>query len=327
MELHKLFLTPWGMGLAGGCLCVVPWGLNAIAQPQFSQSPAPAIDTCPQRPALERFQSYRVMAGDSLAQIAQKSGLLGTTLMGANPSIRSGQVLPGQILKIPPYNGIVVSVPSGQTLKSVAAIYRVKPDLLFEVNGCQAAPRVVFVPGINWSPAGSPTGSPTVSPNGSPTGATASVMPLPTQPIGKVTANLRQDHYPLAKPADVRRSYGWQGKEKIVFSSGVDLAATPGTYALSVADGTVAFAGQQKPWGEMVVVNHIQGRQTRYGYLGGLKVKTGQTVRRGQVLGAIAPTPAALRFEMRYRSNLGWVAQDPLPYLQAISPIRPAIQP
>jgi murein DD-endopeptidase MepM/ murein hydrolase activator NlpD len=317
MDLHKLFLKRWGIGLAGGCLSMTLSSLNAIAQPQASQSqiqiqsPALAVNTCPQKPALERFQAYQVKTEDTLAKIAQKLGLLGTTLMGANPSIRSGKVAPGQTLKIPPYNGIVVSVPTGQTLKSVAAIYRVKPDLLFEVNGCQTAPRVVFVPGINWSP----------------NSAAAAVTPLPTQPIGEVAANLRQDHYPLAKTADVRRSYGWQGKEKIVFSSGVDLAAAPGTHALSVADGTVAFAGQQKPWGGMVVVNHAQGRQTRYGYLSGIKVKTGQMVQRGQVLGAIAPTPAALRFEMRNRSALGWVAQDPMPYLQAISPVRSSSRP
>jgi murein DD-endopeptidase MepM/ murein hydrolase activator NlpD len=305
MRPFRLFLKRLGTGLAGGCICLASLRLNAIAQPQ-SQSPTLAVNACPQRPALERFQSYRVKAGDTLAKIAQASGLLGTTLMGANPSIRNGKVIPGQTLKIPPYNGITVSVPTGQTLKSVAAIYKVRPDLLFEVNGCQTAPRIAFVPGINWSP----------------TSAASAVTPLPTQPIGKVAVNLRQDRYPLAKLADIRRSYGWQGKEKIVFSSGVDLAATPGTYALSVANGTVAFAGKRKPWGGMVVVNHTEGRQTRYGYLGEIKVKTGQTVRRGQILGAIASTPAALRFEMRYRSNLGWVAQDPLPYLQAISPAR-----
>jgi murein DD-endopeptidase MepM/ murein hydrolase activator NlpD len=309
MNLDRPYLKRLGIGLAGGSLCIFSWRLNAIAQPQF---PAVAVNACPQRPALGRFQSYRVKSGDTLAQIAQRSGLLRTTLMGANPSIRNGKVTPGQSLKIPPYNGITVSVPAGQTLKSVAAIYKVRPDLLFEVNGCQTSPRIVFVPGVNWSP--------------NSTAATSAVTPLPTQSIGTVAANLRQDHYPLAKPADIRRFYGWQGKEKIVFSSGVDLAATPGTYALSVAEGTVAFAGQQKPWGGMVVVNHSQGRQTRYGYLGALKVKVGQRVQRGQILGAIAPAPAALRFEMRYRSALGWVAQDPLPYLQAISPVRSSSQ-
>jgi murein DD-endopeptidase MepM/ murein hydrolase activator NlpD len=298
-----------GMSLMGGCLCIAQIKPNAIAQSPPASAPGTSsvgVNSCPQRPALERFQSYQVKPGETLAKIAQRSGLLSATLMGVNPAIRNGQVVPGQKLKIPPYNGILVSIPAGRTLKSVAAIYRVRPDVLFEVNGCQTAPRVVFVPGVNWSPSST----------------TTVIAPLPAQPIGQIAANLRQDRYPLPNSADVRRIYGWQGKEKIVFSSGVDLTATPGTHALSVADGTVAFAGKQKPWGGMVVVNHTQGRQTRYGYLSALKVKVGQRVRRGQILGAIAPVPAALRFEMRYRSALGWVAQDPLPYLKAIAPAR-----
>jgi murein DD-endopeptidase MepM/ murein hydrolase activator NlpD len=290
---------------------MAPLALTAIAQPQSiqPQSAQPSVPggmACPQRSALERFRSYRVKPGETLAKVAQKSGLLSETLMGVNPTIRNGQVVPGQTLKIPPYNGILVSVPAGRTLQSVARIYRVRPDVLFEVNGCQIAPQVVFIPGINWSPSN----------------ATDAIAPLPAQPIGQVAASLRQDRYPLPKTVDTLRSYGWQGKEKIVFSSGVDLAAQPGTPVFAVADGTVAFAGKQTPWGKMVVLNHAQGRQTRYGYLGAPKVNVGQTVRRGQELGAIAPTSAALRFEMRYRSALGWVAQDPSLYLKAIAPTR-----
>ena len=253
---------------------------------------------CPQRPALERFQSYQVKPGETLAQVAQKMGLLSATLMGANPAARSGQVFAGQILKVPPYNGILVSIGQGQTLKSVAMRYKVRPDVLFEVNGCQETPKTVFVPGINWAP-GQGTGT--------------------TLPGASQTA-LRQDRYPLPRRAEVSRFYGWQAQEKVIFSSGVNLAAAPKTEVLAVATGTVAFAGSQKPWENMVVLNHPQGRQTRYGYLGVLKVKLGQTVQRGQVLGLTAPTAAALRFELRYRSNLGWVAQDPLPYLQSIAP-------
>lgn len=269
-----------------------------------------AAPTCPQRPALDRFQRYRVKPGETLTQIAQRSGLLSSTLMGLNPAARNGQVTPGQVLQIPPYNGILVSVPPGQTLRSVATIYRVRPDVLFEVNGCQTAPRVVFVPGVNWSPSGETKAG----------AGNIAIAPLPTRPVGQVSAERRQDRYPLPNRAEVQRAYGWQGQERVVFSSGVDLAAVPGTSVQAVAEGTVAFAGPQSPWGSMVVVNHAQGRQTRYGYLGALKVKVGQRVVPGQVLGAIAPTASALRFELRTRSNLGWVAQDPTPYLQAIAP-------
>jgi murein DD-endopeptidase MepM/ murein hydrolase activator NlpD len=282
---------------------------GAIAQSGTSPSSA-ASRVCPSRPILERLQQYRVQSQETLTQIANRYGLVTATLMGMNPAVRSGRVSPGQNLVIPPYNGILVSLAAGQTLQSVAQTYRVKPDVLFEVNGCQRNPKTVFVPGVNWSPVN-------VAP--------LTVSILPSQPTTQVDPFLRQDHYPLPQPSTVIRGYGWQPngpQNKIVFASGVDLAATPGTPVYAVAEGTVAFVGKQNPWGNMVVINHARGRQTRYGYLGSLALKVGQQVQRGQriaTVGTSATISSALRFELRYRSRLGWVAQDPQPYLQAIS--------
>jgi murein DD-endopeptidase MepM/ murein hydrolase activator NlpD len=228
--------------------------------------------------------------------------------MGMNPAIRNGRVTPGQNLKIPPYNGIVVAPAPGQTLKSIAKLYRVKPDILFEVNGCEVSPKTVFVPGVNWSPI---SGTATVS------------TPPSSATIDKIAAEQRQDRYPLPQSAPLTRPYGWHpnGPDRaIVFSSGVDLAAASGTPVYAVASGTVAFAGNQNPWDSMIVINHARGRQTRYGYLSGLKVKVGQRVQRGQAIGLVNRSRSALHFELRSRSALGWVAQDPQPYLQEITP-------
>jgi murein DD-endopeptidase MepM/ murein hydrolase activator NlpD len=292
-----------------GMLCLgIALGMlqgGAIAQSVTSpQSVGPTV--CPSRPILERLQKHKVHPQETLTQIANRYGLVSATIMGMNPAVRSGQVTPGQTLIIPPYNGILVSLATGQTLQSVAQIYRVKPDILFEVNGCQRNPTTVFVPGVNWSPV-----------NVTPLVAST----LPSQPTTQVDPFLRQDHYPLPQPSTVIRGYGWQPngpQNKIVFASGVDLAATPGTPVFAVAEGTVAFVGKQNSWGNMVVINHARGRQTRYGYLGSITLKVGQSVQRGQKIATVGTTPA-LRFELRYRSTLGWVAQDPQPYLQTIS--------
>jgi murein DD-endopeptidase MepM/ murein hydrolase activator NlpD len=278
---------------------------GAIAQSGTSPNSA-GSRICPARPILERLQKHKVQPQETLTQIANRYGLVSATLMGMNPAVRSGQVTPGQTLIIPPYNGILVSLATGQTLQSVAQIYRVKPDILFEVNGCQRNPTTVFVPGVNWSPVN----------------VTPRVASMPFQPTTQVDPFLRQDHYPLSQSSTVIRGYGWQPngpQNKIVFASGVDLAATPGTPVYAVAEGTVAFVGRQNPWGNMVVLNHARGRQTRYGYLGPITLKVGQQVQRGQKISTVGATLPALRFELRYRSTLGWVAQDPQPYLQTIS--------
>jgi murein DD-endopeptidase MepM/ murein hydrolase activator NlpD len=275
------------------------------------QSPGMAgagLGACPQLSALKRFKAHRVQPRETLAQIASRYGLISATLMGMNPAIRNGRVTPGQNLKIPPYNGIVVAPAPGQTLKSIAKLYRVKPDILFEVNGCEVSPKTVFVPGVNWSPI---SGTATVS------------TPPSSATIDKIAAEQRQDRYPLPQSAPLTRPYGWHpnGPDRaIVFSSGVDLAAASGTPVYAVASGTVAFAGNQNPWDSMIVINHARGRQTRYGYLSGLKVKVGQRVQRGQAIGLVNRSRSALHFELRSRSAVGWVAQDPQPYLQEITP-------
>lgn len=255
-------------------------------------------------PALSRLTRHRVASGETLETIARRYNLLPTTLMGFNPALRTGKAAVGTEIVVPPFNGIRVEVRPGQTLREIAKAYGVRPDVLFEVNGCQSAPRVVFIPGVNWSPVG-----PSSPSSGSPTGQVLSGSPLST---------------PLSESSILQRyGYGVQGNtSQVAFHSGIDLAAPLGASVLAVADGTIAFAGQQGVYGNLVVINHLEGLQTRYAQLGSLRVRAGQTVKRGQPIGTVgnsgqpsSKTPH-LHFEVRSRSNLGWVAEDPTPVLK-----------
>lgn len=297
----------WPIGLT--CI-MLGMGLGGMQGSAIAALPPSTLAAtgCPERSALERSRQHKVQRNETLNQIAKRYGLVSATIMGMNPAVRNGKVTPGQSLVIPPYNGILVSLAAGQTLQTVAQTYRVRADVLFEVNGCQIKPKIVFVPGVNWSPV-----------NASP----AAVAVIPSRSAPQADPSLQQDRYPLPRPTTVIRAYGWQPNgpnNTVVFTSGVDLAAGPGTPVYAVAEGTVAFASKQSPWGNMIVLNHARGRQTRYGYLGTLNVKVGQRVQRGQRIATVGSTASsALRFELRYRSSLGWVAQDPQPYLQTIS--------
>ncbi|MBD0313180.1 MAG: M23 family metallopeptidase, partial [Microcoleus sp. T3-bin5] len=106
------------------------------------------------------------------------------------------------------------------------------------------------------------------------------------------------------------------------FHSGVDFLASEGTQVLATGEGTVAFVGPQGDYGNLVVVNHQAGKQTRYAHLKDIAVKVGQKVQSKEVLGTVGMTgkrdiaQAHLHFEVRYNSGLGWVVEDPLLYLQ-----------
>ena len=70
------------------------------------------------------------------------------------------------------------------------------------------------------------------------------------------------------------------------------------------------------------MVNHGSGKQTRYAHLDNIGVKLGQSVKLGDVLGTVGTTGQPdtnqphLHFEIRYNSDLGWIAEDPNPYIQ-----------
>lgn len=279
-----------------------PTGLPAqglLAQSLLARSLIAQDDSLCQAPALSRLTRHTIASGETLESIAQQYNLLPATLQGFNPALRSGSAPVGTEITIPPYNGIQANAPAGTTWRDLAQTYRVRADALFEVNGCQdAVPSVVFIPGVNWSPAS-------------------------TAPATTATRNNPLSGYPLPTIADVLTSYGWQldpNTNEFVFQSGVNLQAEAGTPVLAVGSGTVAFAGAEGNYGNLVVVNHSQGLQTRYAQLGNVAVQVGQQVKSGEQVGAVGDTatPPYLHFEVRSNSTLGWVAQDPGSYIPDI---------
>lgn len=282
-------------------------GLDATAIPQsgkpvaqIADSPKPAA--CPQRAVLSRLIQHSIQPGETLNSLARRYNLLPTTLMAINPSLRKGKAPVGTKIVIPPYNGIVVALPPGQTLKDLAAVYPVRPDVLFEVNGCQSAPSLAFVPGVNWSPVASRR-------------MQAAAPVRGTQPY----------RYPLPAPAPLLLGYGWHvnpQSQRVEFHGGVDLQAAAGTPVKAAAAGTVAFAGSQGDYGNLVVINHSGGYQTRYAQLDAIAVRSGQRVQPETRLGTVGTTGKAqsphLHFEVRLNSSIGWVAQDPARYLSEI---------
>ncbi|MHC5726017.1 MAG: LysM peptidoglycan-binding domain-containing M23 family metallopeptidase [Nostoc sp.] len=287
-------------------LCSLVSALGLVSILPNTNSAKAAVSGCP-TPALSRFQRHKVVRGETLESIAQRYNLIPTTIIGMNPALQNGAIATvGSVLQIPPYNGVVVEVPRGETWRQVAAKYKVRADSLFEVNGCQQDPRIVFLPGVNWSPNGVVTKSPLPTNTGTPNRASLS-------------------GYPLAQLATIGLAYGWQinpATGQVFFHSGVDLLAPVGTDVLAIASGTVAFANDQGTYGKLVIINHSGGLQSRYAQLESIKVTVGQQVKKGDLLGTVgtsgqpSSTQPHLHFEVRSSSSLGWVAEDPKSYLK-----------
>ncbi len=267
-----------------------------FAQPFGVQTDLRAIaQSCP-LPLLDRLASHRIAPGETLAEIAKRYKISPETIMGLNFNARSASLPIGETLLIPPFNGIRVNVPPGMIIRDVAKQYKVRADVLFELNGCQPAPSVLFIPGITWS------------------------VRYDTKAIAP--SSVLKFTFPLQSSAPILTKFGFRPDDtRLESHSGVDLAAPLKSPVFAVAEGTIAFAGSQGPSGNLIVINHPKGFQTRYAHLGSVTVKQGQRVTAGETIGTVGQTgvPSAkephLHFEVRSNTKLGWVAEDPLPWL------------
>lgn len=71
---------------------------------------------------------------------------------------------------------------------------------------------------------------------------------------------------------------------------GLDFRAAYGTPIHAVAAGTVEFAGRKGGYGNFVELRHAGGLESGYGHMSRIKVRRGQRVRRGQVIGYVGST-------------------------------------
>jgi murein DD-endopeptidase MepM/ murein hydrolase activator NlpD len=270
-----------------------------------SNTLAQTSNSCP-RGALSRFLRHTVSNGETLETIAQKYNLTPKSILTMNPGLQNRSIRAGNQILIPPYNGIIVEVPRGMTWRNIAKQYKIRADVLFEINGCQKDPRLVFIP---QSERPSRQASNTVNTN---------------NPTNNSTP-IRFAGYPLPQLATVALAYGWQNNPKngeVFFHSGIDLLAPVGTEAQATKDGVVVFAEEQGSYGNLVIINHDKGIQTRYAQLETIKVRKGQKVQQGDIIGTVGasgqPTSSQphLHFEVRSSSDLGWKAQNPQDYLK-----------
>jgi murein DD-endopeptidase MepM/ murein hydrolase activator NlpD len=102
------------------------------------------------------------------------------------------------------------------------------------------------------------------------------------------------------------------------FHGGVDFAAAPNTPIIATAPGTVirSVEKNQPGFGLHVVIHHGLGYQTLYAHCNRVLVKTGDRVRKGQVIALIGRTGRATGNHLHYEVRFGLQRPvDPTPYI------------
>ncbi|HEX2835015.1 MAG TPA: M23 family metallopeptidase [Thermoanaerobaculia bacterium] len=128
---------------------------------------------------------------------------------------------------------------------------------------------------------------------------TPSILPLPS------------DQFVLTSPFGNRVSPFTRAAD---FHKGLDLSAPTGTAVYATADGVVTFAGryplsQSVAWwrfGNVITIKHADRFITIYGHLDSVKVRSGQTVTQGEVIGTVGSTGWSTNSHLHYevRSDL-----------------------
>jgi murein DD-endopeptidase MepM/ murein hydrolase activator NlpD len=99
----------------------------------------------------------------------------------------------------------------------------------------------------------------------------------------------------MAMPAAGRFSSGFGMRRHPILGynrmhKGIDIAAPWGAPVYAATDGVVQFAGRSSGYGNFIKLNHGGAFGTGYGHLSRILVRNGQSVRKGQQIGAVGST-------------------------------------
>jgi murein DD-endopeptidase MepM/ murein hydrolase activator NlpD len=99
------------------------------------------------------------------------------------------------------------------------------------------------------------------------------------------------------------------------YHTGMDLAAPVGTQVTAAADGTIESAEWSSGYGRLVVIDHGNGYETYYGHLSRMDVMEGQSIRRGEGIGAVGSSGRSTGPHLHYEVRVGGVPINPYRFL------------
>jgi murein DD-endopeptidase MepM/ murein hydrolase activator NlpD len=100
-----------------------------------------------------------------------------------------------------------------------------------------------------------------------------------------------------------------------IFHDGLDFSAAKGTKIYATGDGVVKSASRSSyGYGNKIVIDHGYGYETVYAHMSAFKVKKGQKVRRGQVIGYVGNTGLSTSSHLHYEVHRNGKKVNPIYY-------------
>jgi murein DD-endopeptidase MepM/ murein hydrolase activator NlpD len=102
---------------------------------------------------------------------------------------------------------------------------------------------------------------------------------------------------------------------QMAIHEGVDIGAPFNTPVQAPAAGRVVVTGSDPRMGNMVAIDHGYGMETQYGHLAKVLVKSGQKIRRGDVIGLVGSTGLSTGPHLHYHIKSNSHPVDPQRYI------------
>jgi len=100
------------------------------------------------------------------------------------------------------------------------------------------------------------------------------------------------------------------------FHPGIDLGGVAGDSIIATAAGKVIYITETHPiYGKLIIIKHKYEFSTYYAHLKSIRVKLGQTVKRGDIVGLMGNTGKCNGVHLHYEIRAAGVPIDPLTFL------------
>ena len=192
--------------------------------------------------------------------------------------------------------GVYHRVEKGQTVYRIAKTYGIEPRELLESNGI-VDPRELQTGQLLWIP-----------------GATRTRAVPPLEALRETGYRLSGKRLIMPLRGSISSGFGDRNGR---MHEGIDILAPEGAEVRAAGYGVVLYAGDgMRGYGNAIVLDHGDAVTTLYGHLKGFRVKTGEIVAGGSVIGEVGDTGNATTPHLHFELRLEGEGVDPEKYCE-----------
>jgi len=264
---------------------------TAVAPTDFTRDSVLAAQNTPEtiipegRPRSE-IVKYTVKAGDSISNIAAAYNVSVDSIKWANNLDAIEEIKPGDSLSIPPVTGVIHKVVAGDTIASIATKYEADQQTIADYpfnyiddSMSLTVGQTLIVPGGKIPPP-------------------KPAYWAPSRQLAYVAGGSGLFSWPVA--GGISQFPSW-------WHPAIDIAVPYGTPIYAAYDGTVITAEYSRYGFGNHIVTVGGGYSVAYAHLSAINVRVGQTITKGQLIGAVGCTGRCtgphLHFEVRRESD------------------------